>query len=409
MRGRTQRSQVSLCVVDPGSTKLRVLSVQATGKQSAVWGWAESPVDEDEATDARRLAGACEVALAESEDMARDSTPHWEAADDMLVGLSARELRGWAWPVAVRRTRPERPIGEQELSALLARALRLTSNRLAQANSTEWILVDAAPVTLEVDGRGVTDPVGFRGQEIGAMVFAALARTETIETWRQVAQRLGFSTLTLKAAPLALSGQLTEPQGLLLDVGGATTDVTWWRASKPIAVKSLPVAGTAFTASLVRKWGLSHDKAENLKLAFASGQLVEEVASQVLEAMAPTLADWLDRVTGALSAMSESAEQPLPHRVYFLGAGGLVPEIPEAARSLAWSPRLRFERYPQMDWLGASGLSRVANHTQLGRDPGDVSALALAGWAVGQFQPPDRPARILSGLCQRAGGGLPSQ
>jgi hypothetical protein len=405
MRGRGKRSQVRLCVVDPGSTTLRVLSVQVSGRQSTIWGWAGSPTDEDAGTDVRSLAGACEMALTESEKMARDSTPHWEAADDMLVGLSARDLRGWAWPVAVRRTRPERAIDERELSALLARALRLTSNRLAQTEPSEWLLVDATPVTLEVDGRGVTDPVGFRSREMGATVFAALARAETIETWRRVAQRLGFSTLTLTAAPLALAGQLTEPQGILLDVGGATTDLTWWRASKPVALNSLPVAGTALTGSLIRKWGLSLDKAENLKLALASGQLADEVASQVLEAMTPTLTAWLDRVTGALSAMSESAEQPLPHHVYLLGGGGLLPGITEAARSLAWCPRLRFERYPQMDWLRASDLPGVVNHTDLGREAGDVSALALAGWAVGQLRPPDRPARILHGLCQRAGAG----
>jgi cell division ATPase FtsA len=307
--------------------------------------------------------------------------------------------------VAVRRTRPERPIDERELSALLARALRLTSNRLAQTDASEWLLVDAAPVTLEVDGRGVTDPVGFRGQEMGATVFAALALTETIEMWRHVAQKLGFSTLTLTAAPLALSGELTEPQGILLDVGGATTDLIWWRASKPVALNSLPVAGTALTGSLVSKWGLSHDKAESLKIALANGQLADEVASQVLEAMRPTLTAWLDRVTGALSAMSASAEQPLPHQVYLLGGGGLLPEIPEAARSLAWSPRLRFERYPQIDWLRASDFAGVVNHTDQGREAGDVSALALSGWAVGQFRPPARPARLLRGLCQRAAAG----
>jgi cell division protein FtsA len=345
------------------------------------------------------------MALTESEEMARDSTPHWEAADDMLVGLSARELRGWAWPVAVRRTRPERPIDERELSALLARALRLTSNRLAQADASEWLLVDAAPVTLEVDGRGVTDPVGFRGQEMGATVFAALARVETIEAWRHVAQRLGFSTLTLTAAPLALAGQLAETQGILLDVGGATTDLTWWRAAKPVALSFLPIGGGALTHSLIRKWGLSLDKAENLKLALASGRLADEVAAQVLEAMTPTLTSWLDRVTGALSAMSESADQPLPHRVYLLGGGGLLPEISQAARSLAWSPRIRFERYPQIDWLRASDIPGVVNHTDLGREAGDVSAWALAGWAVGQFRPPDRAARILRGLCQRVEAG----
>jgi cell division protein FtsA len=323
----------------------------------------------------------------------------------MLVGLPVRDLRGWAWPVAVRRTRPERPIEERELTALLGRALRLTSNRLAQTDASDWLLVDATPVTLSVDGRRVTDPVGFRGREMGAMVFAALARTKTVEIWRRVAQKLGFSTLTLTAGPLALAAHLSEPQGLLVDVGGTTTELAWWRASRPVALDSVPIGGASLTGSLVRKWGLSLDKAESLKLAYSRGQLADEIRTQVLEAMTPTLTLWLETVVAALETMSESTEEPLPHHLYLLGGGGLLPEILEAVRSLAWSSRLSFNRYPQMGWLRPADVPGVVNHTDLGREAGDVPALALAAWAVGQVRPPDRPARILSGLCQKQGEG----
>ena len=78
-----------------------------------------------------------------------------------------------------------------------------------------WVLMDAAPVGFTIDGRGVTDPVGFRSHEVGATVFAALVLAEVVETWGLVARELEFTALTLTAAPLALAIALTQSQALL--------------------------------------------------------------------------------------------------------------------------------------------------------------------------------------------------
>ena len=93
-------------------------------------------------------------------------------------------------------------------------------------------------------------------------------------------------------------------------------------------------------------------------------------------------------------------DEPLPQRVFLLGGGSALPEMAEAVRSLAWSQRLHFTRYPQVGQLRPTDVPGVVNRTGRGRQMGDVSALALAAWAAQQEQPPERPARILSELCQ---------
>jgi len=67
---------------------------------------------------------------------------------------------------------------------------------------------------------------------------------------------------------------------------------------------------------------------------------------------------------------------------------------------LAWSQRLHFARYPVVGHLRPTDIPGVVNRTDLGRGEGDVTALALAAWTVRQTEPPDRPARLLSGLCR---------
>ena len=401
-RRRSLGSAAYVSALDPGTTTLRLQVIETKGEQATVWGWNEGPAASGMDADAQSLIAVCREMQTQAEAMAQALAGRWILPDQVLVGLPASQLRGRAWPVAQQRSRPERPVEEQELAALLERGLRLAVNRLRDQDPA-WLLVDAAPVALTVDGRGVTDPVGFRGREIGVTVFAALAQRETIETWGMVARALEFSTLILVAAPLALAASLSEPQGMLLDVGGATTDLTWWRAGRPTALDSLPMGGTALTRLLIQKWGLSPERAEHLKRAYASGRLAGEAQDLVLEVMSPALRTWLEGTEAALARFNQ--DEPLPQRLYLLGGGSILPEVIEAARSLAWSQRLRFARHPQVGRLRPTDVPRVVNRTDLGRGAGDVAALALAAWAARQNRPPDPPARILGEIWQAQGRG----
>ena len=398
---RSEGGATCFSVVDPGHTTLRVLIVEVADGQATVWGWHERAG----ATDAQHLADIFEETLRQAEEMARDRSGRWLMPDQMLVGLPASALRGGAWPVTQRRSRPERPVDERELEALLSRALRLSVNHLlgqieaaGSGGDLVWLLVDAAPVALSVDERGVTDPLGFRGRELGATVFAALARADTITTWRTVAQGLEFSALTLAAAPLAVAAGVSQPQALLVDVGGVTTDLTWCQVGCPVALASLPQGGADLTRALLRKWRITPDRAERLKRAYAGGRLKAEACEQVLEVLAPLLQTWLEETEAALAGLNQ--DRPLPSQLYVLGGGGIVPAVQETLRALAWSRRLHFVRYPEVGRLGPTDVPGVVNRTEFGREAGDVSALALAAWAAQQSQVPGRPDQILAALSQ---------
>jgi hypothetical protein len=404
-KGSEQRRQLSgaptyISVLDPGVTTLRVLVVEIAAGQATVWGWDERPGS----AEAGQLAGACEQALSRAEQMARERAGRFLLADQMWIGFPASQLRGGAWPIVQSRSRPERAVDEEELEALLARALRLSANRLAIPEKPGWLLVDASAVTLTVDGRRVTDPVGFRGKELGATVFAALARSEKVAAWRAVAKEFEFSVLALAAAPLALAASLTEPQGLLVDVGGTTTDLTWWRMGRPVALASLAMGGADLTRALLKTWRLSTDDAERIKAAYSSGQLSPEGKAEVLAVLAPPLQAWRNEMEALLANLDR--DELLPQQIYLQGGGSVLPEITDAVRSLAWSQNLHFVRYPEVARWQATDVPGVVNRTDRGRGPGDVAALSLAAWAASQEQPPDRPARILARLCQGDDAGF---
>ena len=398
--------QSCFCVVDPGSTTLRVLIVEVQGGRATVWGWAEAPAVAGSDLDVPSLAFAIEGALSQAEEMAQDRAGQWLMADQMVVGLPASRLQGWAPPVAQRRSQPGRPVDERELAGLLSRAVRLAVGRISEPQGrpgtgdkgSAWRLVDSAIVALSVDGHGVTDPVGFKGRDFGATVFTALAQSKTIDAWCEVARRLEFSALTLAAAPLAVAAGVTEPRVVLIDVGGRTTDLTCCQAGRPVALDSLSSGGTTLARTLIQGWGVTPDKAEQVKRAYGGGRLTAESAAQVKQLLAPAVQAWLAEAEAALVRLNQ--DEPLPHRLVLMGGGSLVPDIAEALRTLAWSQRLRFARYPEVGHLRPTDLPGVVNRTDLGRGGGDVTALALAAWAARQTEPPDRPARLLSELCR---------
>jgi hypothetical protein len=391
---------VQFAVLEPGTTSLRLLVVEALDGRATVLGWAEGLGWAGLVTDPQSLMGTCERALAQAEEAAHGLCDRWILPDQIVVGLPASQLRGRAWTVAQRRPRSDRPVAVRELEALLERALRLAINRLRSDHPDDsgWLLVDAALVSLTVDGSGVTDPVGFRGREIGATVFAALARSELIQMWGRVARHLEFSALMLTATPVALVAGLTVPQGILVDVGGKTTDLISCRAGRPTMLDSLPTGGAALTRSLVRQWNLAPDRAEELKRAYSGGRLPAEAKAQIREALVPGLQAWLGETEAAMARLNQD-EVLAPH-LYVLGGGGALPGVIEAVRSLAWSPRLHFARYPEVRRFRPTDVPGVVNRTGLGQGMGDVSALALAAWAAQVQRAPARPARILSELCQ---------
>jgi len=240
--------------------------------------------------------------------------------------------------------------------------------------------------------------VGFRGREVSATVFAALALAEVVETWGLVARELEFTALTLTAAPLALATAMSTSQGILMDIGGRTTDLIWCQAGRPYMLASLANGGEALTQSLGRKWNRSSEWAERLKRAYSSGDLPTEGKTEVQEVLWPGLQAWLEETEAAMARLNR--DEALPQHLYLLGGGSALPEMTEAVRSLAWSQRLHFARYPQVCRLQPTDVPGVVNRTSMGREMGDVSALALAAWIVKLKEPPERPGQILNELVQ---------
>jgi hypothetical protein len=112
------------------------------------------------------------------------------------------------------------------------------------------------------------------------------------------------------------------------------------------------------------------------------------------EVIKPALQSWLVETELALARLNQ--DEPLTQRLVLLGGASATPGLADLVCSLAWSERLHFVRHPEVGYLRPTDVPGVVNRTDLGRQAGDVTALALAAWAAQQACPPDRPARLLA-------------
>jgi cell division protein FtsA len=120
--------------------------------------------------------------------------------------------------------------------------------------------------------------------------------------------------------------------------------------------------------------------------------------TEVQEVLWLGLQAWLEETEAVMVRLNP--DEALPEHLYLLGGGSALPEMTEAVRSLAWSQRLQFARYPQICRIQPTDVPGVVNRTSMGREMGDVSALALAAWIVRLREVPERPGQILNELVQ---------
>jgi cell division ATPase FtsA len=330
--------------------------------------------------DPNALAVACEAALCQAEDMTEETTGRKIVPDAAVIGVPSRWLTVASQAFTFRRSHPESKVEEHEVERIVARAGRLAfQDVIASRTNTAApsTVVDASLVSLTVDGHRVTDPVGFRGSELGTTVCVAVAPDETRLDLRALAETLELEPPRLVAEPQAVARQL-DRGGVVLDIGGATTAVYLVRYGKLLAADTQPLGGDGFGQSLAAVFNLSGRQMQALRRAYAEGLLSEEDAAQVRTALNDTLQNWLRAVESCLARMAGADD--LPHQIYLCGGGSRWPDVLDGARAHLWMQSLPFARYPQVQRLDPVQFPCPVNGTGRLWDVEEAVVLSLVCW-----------------------------
>ncbi|MDY7039938.1 MAG: hypothetical protein SVX38_03665 [Chloroflexota bacterium] len=312
--------------------------------------------------------------------MTEETTGRKTVPDTAIIGIPARWLAATSQSFTLHRRRPETQVEEREVERVVTRAGKLALQQITArrtGNAAPLTVVDASLVALTVDGHRVTDPVNFRGGELGATVCATVALDEDLSTLRVLAEALELEPPRLVADPPAVARQLGG-DGIVLDVGGASTAIYLTRYGKLLASDTLPLGGDGFIRSLAAVFKLTGRQVKALRRAYEKDLLSAEDTAQVQAALRDTVQSWLRAVEDCLGRMAGADD--LPHQIHLSGGGSLWPDVLNAARVHPWMQNLHFIRYPQVQRLDPVQFPNPINDTGRLWDVEETVALSLACW-----------------------------
>lgn len=316
-----------------------------------------------------------------------------------IMGIAGELVKGTKTTVHHTREEPKAKIDLAELKEMISlvqrRAFEGARTALAEETGHDAIdvrLVHAAVVDVRIDGYKVANPLGFQGREVEIGVFNVFAPIVHLGALQTIADELDLDLLSIVAEPYAVARAMgpeagTEFSAIFIDIGGGTSDIAVVRNGGIEGTKMFALGGRAFTKRLATVLGTNFTEAEQVKLAYATGNLSDSREVKVGKALADDATVWLAGVELTLGefanpSSAETGLDLLPGRILLCGGGSGLPEILKLLKTKEWSGHLPFARQPTIHYLQPKDVARVIDETGHLKDPSDVTPMALANLAI---------------------------
>jgi cell division protein FtsA len=332
-------------------------------------------------TDIHGVAKNCEKAIEQA------ATQAQFLPEKVIIGIAGELVKGATATVKVIRQKPATQIQLSELQDIVnqvqADAFRQARAELAEETGQEEIdvqLVNAAIVSVTIDGYKVSNPMSYQGKELSVGVYNSFAPIVQLGALETVVSELGLELLAVAAEPYAVARCLDEEStdfaAIFIDIGGGTTDVAVVRNGGVEGTKMFAIGGRAFTKRLAGLLGESFQEAEISKIKYSKGELDKEKAELIKHGLATDVRVWLSALQISLEEFGEG--DLLPSRVLLCGGGNNLPEIKQALEKGEWTKDLPFARRPDVQFIKPSEVANMVDETKSLEDISEVTPLALA-------------------------------
>lgn len=327
------------------------------------------------------VVATCEEALIKVEEEAG------ERAEATVVGVAGELIKGNTTSVHYTRENPNRPISEAEMTEILkkvqakAGAVAKKAVEVETGNkNVEVRLINSAIISLTIDGYKIVNPVGFKGSDVSILVYTAFAPMIHVAAIEKVCAELNLDLLTVAVEPFAVCRAVlgddlnSNFSGIVIDVGGGTTDLAIIDDGGIEGTKMFNVGGRSFTHQIEESLGVDFETAENYKLAFDTGDLDDRVKAKVETALSRNLSVWL---TGVEIAIEEFGDTSLPRNVMLCGGGASLSLLQETLAVSDWYEALPFPRRPVIHLVDIAELPNFKIEDEASLDHSFATALGL--------------------------------
>jgi len=336
-------------------------------------------------TDIHGVAQNCEKAIEQA------ATQAQFLPDKAIVGIAGELVKGATTTVKATRLKPQTQIQVSELQDIVnqvqAQAFQQARKQLAEETGLEEIdvqLVNAAIVSVVIDGYKVTNPMSYQGKELSVGVYNAFAPIVQFGALETVVRELGLELLAIAAEPYAVARCMNEEStdfaATFIDIGGGTTDIAVVRNGGVEGTKMFAIGGRAFTKRIAAVLGQSFAEAETSKLAYSAGTLDKEETELVRQAFKSDIQVWLSALQISLEEFGEG--DLLPSKILLCGGGSNLPEVKAALSDREWSKDLPFARAPEVQFIKPTDVSNMIDETKSLKDISEVTPMALGNVAL---------------------------
>lgn len=329
------------------------------------------------------VVSVCEKALAQAEEMAGVT------AKLSVVGIAGELVKGATSTVRYRRQNGNKPLNEQEMALIIQRVQDKAGEQARKeiADETdnpnvEVRLINSAIVSITIDGYKISNPIGFKGTDVVIQFYTAFAPLVHISAIEKVCAELSLDLLAVAVEPFAvcracLGDDLDSGfSGIVIDVGGGTTDVAVINDGGVDGTKMFSIGGRSFTHQIAEALGTDFDTAEKYKLAPRNlSKIPPEINERITLAIRRNLAVWLSGIQITLEEFE--LNDLLPGKILLCGGGSGLIEIQEALAMTDWFKDLPFSRRPVINLVEADDIPGITNSTKVELDHSFITALGL--------------------------------
>ena len=277
-------------------------------------------------------------------------------------------------------------------------------------------LIHALPLEYRVDGQeGIKDPLGMAGIRLEVDVHLVAAASGPLTNLRRSVEAAGLEIEGLVLQSYASGLAVLTPEDrqqniMLIDIGGSTTDVAFFKNGQLAHSAVIPLGGEQITGDIAQLLKISNEEAERIKKKYGAAMVdmadpdlmleISQEGTPIRSVTAPELANYIyPRVREILVLARRSVENlELPvelsaNRIILTGGSALLRGIEELAFQEFGVP-VRLGR-PE----GISGLTDVV------ASPAHATAVGLVNFGS-QAQPPSptRRFRRESGESEKGAG-----